>query len=754
MVKLLLLFICLSLVPACSSKEEKKQVYYKNALNYIKQDKREAAILELRSAIQLDAKYGEARYQLGLLYLKEGDPKKAFGELVRAADLNPDNLDANLKVAQLYLLSRKKDESRKRIDHILAKDPSYRDALVLLANLELNEGKFDEAMAALAKIGKEVDDSDELQNIKGRIYAAQQQWDAAEEAFKRAITVNGANFINYKTLLLLYESKKEKEKAKNLLDEIMKKFPEDVQAHLLLAGYYRSEGKMEQVVEELKKVVEIDPKNPRFRLQLADFYRQNGNSASAEETLIQARSDIQKNPDIISSLATLYFDQKQFDKAQALLDELKAESPGHGGVKLLKARFLQKEGKVRDGLVILQSLNKDFPAWPDPFFYLGLAHYSLGEIDLAKTAVTNAIQRDKGNSRYHTLMAQLFDAQGAFEDAKKEAAIALRLDSKNLRAAIILSRALIGAKEYDKAVTILTDMKKQVPDNTEILGNLALAYFGVKERKKGEEALTELLNLDPGHVQAIALLIGLKYKDDLAGAELFVQEQIKKVPKDHRLYLILGELLEKQKKDQESLAAYEKAQELNPENTQSYLAAAKLLTRLGEKQEAMAKYNAMIEQDPKSIPGHMGIASLFEAEADTAKATEYYKKILEIKENYAPAANNLAWLIVSDPNGDLGKALMLAMTAKQAFPDAPDIADTLGWVYYHRKSYSLAIAQFELALQGRPDSPVMVYHLALALSGDNQKEEAVKKLEKLLARKVDFAERKKAEELLTELKKG
>lgn len=271
MVKLLLLFICLSLVPACSSKEEKKQVYYKNALNYIKQDKLEAAILELRSAIQLDAKYGEARYQLGLLYLKEGDPKKAFGELVRAADLNPDNLDANLKVAQLYLLSRKKDESRKRIDHILAKDPSYRDALVLLANLELNEGKFDEAMAALAKIGKEVDDSDELQNIKGRIYAAQQQWDAAEEAFKRAITVNGANFINYKTLLLLYESKKEKEKAKNLLDEIMKKFPEDVQAHLLLAGYYRSEGKMEQVVEELKKVVEIDPKNPRFRLQLADF---------------------------------------------------------------------------------------------------------------------------------------------------------------------------------------------------------------------------------------------------------------------------------------------------------------------------------------------------------------------------------------------------------------------------------------------------------------------------------------------------
>ena len=159
----------------------------------------------------------------------------------------------------------------------------------------------------------------------------------------------------------------------------------------------------------------------------------------------------------------------------------------------------------------------------------------------------------------------------------------------------------------------------------------------------------------------------------------------------------------------------------------------------------------MIEKDPKSIPGYMGIAALLEAEGDTVKAMAQYEKVLEIKENYAPAANNLAWLIAADPNGDLGKALVLAMAAKQAFPDVPDIADTLGWVYYQRKSYSLAIAQFELALQGRLHSPVIAYHLALAQRGNEQKEEAVKTLEKLLASKGDFPERKKAEELLAEL---
>jgi Flp pilus assembly protein TadD len=167
----------------------------------------------------------------------------------------------------------------------------------------------------------------------------------------------------------------------------------------------------------------------------------------------------------------------------------------------------------------------------------------------------------------------------------------------------------------------------------------------------------------------------------------------------------------------------------------------------------MAKYEAMVEKDPKSIAGRMGIAALFEAADDTAQAIAQYEKILQIKEGYIPAANNLAWLIASSPDGDIGRALMLAMTAKQAMPDDPDVADTLGWVHYHRQSYSLAIVQFELALQSRPDNPTFAYHLALALNGNNRKEEAVKTIEKLLARDVEFADRKKAEELLAELTK-
>ena len=134
---------CVSMLASCSSPEEKKERHYLKAMEYIKQDDPKAAIIELRNAIQLDAAYANARYQLGLLYLDEGEPQNAFRELLRAADLDHTNLDANLKAAEYYLITRKKDECRKLVERILEQDPNYVDGLALLANLELIEGNFD-----------------------------------------------------------------------------------------------------------------------------------------------------------------------------------------------------------------------------------------------------------------------------------------------------------------------------------------------------------------------------------------------------------------------------------------------------------------------------------------------------------------------------------------------------------------------------------------------------------------------------------
>lgn len=746
--KLFILVLCVNLIASCSTPEKDKVEYYQSALEYVEKNEPQAAILQLLNALQIDAKYGEAHYQLGLLYLEEKQPKKAFQSLLRAADLEPDNLDASLRVAQFYMFNRKTEDARQRIEHILERDPDHFAALTLLVNLELVEGKFAESIEALEKIGPAVDTSDELQNVKGRIFAAQEQWVEAEDAFQKAIDLGKDNLSNYRTLLLLYQKKQEKEKAKALLETMVAQFPANPLVHQLLANYYRSIDDKELLLKELLEVIKIAPNNPRFRLQLVEFYRENNQEDQAENALSEARLLDVENADIAAALATLYFDQKRYEEAKALLAELEKTHPGHGGVQLIKGRFLMNDDKIRDGITLLQGLNKDFPQWGEPYFFLGLAQYDLGELDLAQNAVAMAIQKYGRNAKYHTLMAQIFQTQGAFGEAQKEAIIALRLNPKNIRPALILSRALIDLKKYEQAITLLNNMNSQVDGHVEVLGNLAVAYLGQKEYEEAEKLLVRLLDLHPGNTQAVLLLLDVKFKNKLVEGGKFVEQQIVQAPENERLYLLLAEILLKQEKYEEAFAVYKKLRELQPEDLRAYMAEASLLRKLNRNDEALAKYTLVLDKQPGALSAHMGIADVHQLNGNNKKAMEHYREVLKVEEDYSPAANNLAWLIASEPDGDLGEALMLAMRAKQANPDSPVIADTLGWVHLKRQSYSLAITQFELALEKLPDNPTMRYHLAIALRGNDQPEKAEEILKRLINENVDFPEREEAEKLL------
>jgi tetratricopeptide (TPR) repeat protein len=67
---------------------------------------------------------------------------------------------------------------------------------------------------------------------------------------------------------------------------------------------------------------------------------------------------------------------------------------------------------------------------------------------------------------------------------------------------------------------------------------------------------------------------------------------------------------------------------------------------------------------------------------------EGYEKLLKANPRFAPAGNNLAWMLTEDgPGQDLKRAMLLAQAARDAAPQDPQIADTLGWVHYKQGAY-------------------------------------------------------------------
>lgn len=750
-IMVVLFFFTLS---ACSDSEKKKEKHYLQALEYVKIDNEKAAILELRNAIQIDAKFADARYQLGLLYLKAGDPKAAFGELQRAASLDPKNLDAGVKVAEFYLLSRKQEDSRKFVEQVLQQDANYLDALALLANLELIDGNFAKAEEAIDKALAQAPENDKLYNIKGRVFIAQNKLDEGEQLFQKAIELNPENFANYRTLLMFYKQKKDMTAMQNLLNTMAPKFPDNPQLHLMLTDLYLQKGEIDKAESEMLKIGETEKDSAQYRLMLTEFYKKQQLLDKSEATLKAAIEDFPEDIQLKVSLADLSFDLQKFDEAKSLMDSVLASNPANGGANLIKARFLIRDGKDKEALQLITPLTTDYPKWADPFYYAALTQLRLGNVELAQTSIETALQNDAKNDRSHALAAQIYLIRGNSTAAGREATLALRINGRNAAAVKILAKALIQANEFNKAIEFIGKLNQEaVAGDAELLGSLGLAYLGQDNKEKARETFAQLLHLSPDNSKALAFLTALTVGNDIPQGIDFVQKQIA-VSETAGHYLLLGDLLTKNKQFAEALQAYQKVQELAPDNPQGYILSARLLNHQGKIDETIAQYEELLQKNPDSIAGLMGMATAYEVQGKLTEAKAKYARALEIQPNLPAASNNLAWLLASEEGADLGEALRLAMQAKQALPDQPHIADTLGWVHYKRKSYALAISQFKQALDNRPDDPIIQYHLALALYGNGDKQEAIASLEKALAGENKFAERGEAEVLLSEWKKG
>ena len=67
---------------------------------------------------------------------------------------------------------------------------------------------------------------------------------------------------------------------------------------------------------------------------------------------------------------------------------------------------------------------------------------------------------------------------------------------------------------------------------------------------------------------------------------------------------------------------------------------------------------------------------IHEKRGDIPKGREHYEKVLALSPRFAPAANNLVWLL-SEHGGDKDRALALAQTVKGQAPEDPHVTDTL-----------------------------------------------------------------------------
>jgi tetratricopeptide (TPR) repeat protein len=183
----------------------------------------------------------------------------------------------------------------------------------------------------------------------------------------------------------------------------------------------------------------------------------------------------------------------------------------------------------------------------------------------------------------------------------------------------------------------------------------------------------------------------------------------------------------------------------------AYSALGQLYLQQGRLDQALQEFESLAAKDPKPVAALTLAGIILQAQGRTADARARFERVLQVDSNAPVAANNLAWMI-AESGGNLDVALQLAQTAHRGLPDSPEVSNTLGFVYYKKSLYTMAIPPLKASVDKDPTNPAYQLHLGLAYAKSGNSAAAREYLQRALTLKADIEGAAEAREVLATLK--
>lgn len=704
----------------CSRSPEAREARYMAAgRKRLEQKDYARAILEFRNAVKAKSTDAEAYYQLGLAHLGAGDVRAAVTHLLKAAELNPKHLAAQIKLAEMMDSSGNRvvlAEAEKRAQGALVSAPGNADALNALAIAEWKLGDEKSAQEhleeAFAKFPQNLKAAVSLAKVK----LARKDIAGAEEVLKKTAAQN----------------------------------PPSGAAVRALGAFYLTNGKPAEAERQFSRAAEMEPKNGAALMDLANTQFQLGKRDEAEKTFRRASELPEKRYKPVHPIY-LYRTGKR-DQAVVEFEKLVSADPADRDMRSKLVAAYVTVNRPADAEKILNAALRKNAKDTDALLQLSAILLTSGRYAESQKDLTQLLQLRPDSARGHYLMAGVYQVRGAVQSEKQELNEALKRDRRLLAARIEMAKLLIASNSAKAALDLLNAAPPPRTVGWLAQKNWALLAIGDREeaRKGIDSALKagplpdfilqnatlklleknyagarsdceSVLRTHPADLRALNLLVrSYVAQNQMTTAVEKVREHAAANPALASVHQFLGETLLSTGDRAGARTAFSAAA-ADPRFAPAQVLLAEMDAGEGKLEEARKRVESVLAAAPASVQAHFVLAQIQEKANHLPEAMEEYRKVLGISPDNITALNNLAYLLGDSGNQD-DEALKYAARARQLAPDNPAVADTLGWLYYRKGLYKLAVPHLETAVS-KAGNARREFHLAMAYlkSGDEYK---------------------------------
>lgn len=690
----------------CQSKEEKFEKLKFKAEGYIKEKKWEEAKISLLAASDLKPDNAEIYLSLAEVFLNQQKFSEAVESYKTALNNNPHLNKARIQLASIYLLAREFENAESSANKVLEEDKDNEDALLILANIEAASSR---------------------KNIK-----------KAKEIFNLVLRRNPESIGALSGLGALALTAGDLKTAEDFFIQALKINSNNTAVRVTLADLYSQQGRLDEAQQMAETLVKDNPENASLRYGLGEFLLKRG---STENAIAQYQEMLKITPlrnDARDRLYDIFLARGKKEEALKLTQDLKTTNDGHPALKYFQGRDAELAGKHSEAKQLYEASVAGMNNFPAAFRRLGLQELNAGEMEKGMQYLNQTIALDPGDIGARLMLAQLALGQKNLQQASEHVKQILMRYPKQLGANILRADISLFEGDMKAAREVYQFLVDNFPTNP--TGYLKLALLEEKE-KNFEQSIDDyrkVLNFDLAigiPAQRLAGLLVMKQ-----GLEKTIQEfttlhdNSKNCKADYKLVLGVLTLSNQNDKDRMSKARelFSQAVEENPTLLGGYFGIAGIDARTGNLDSAIENYKKLLEKNKKHIATYMLLALAYEQQNKIEDAVSTYKQILEIAPKFAPAANNLAWLLADKvQGGDLDEALRLAQIAKEILPNVSGVSDTLGWIHFKRGSKAVALNFLEEAVEQEKKekeeskiNPEILFHLAQVQAAAGQLDKA------------------------------
>ena len=294
------------------------------------------------------------------------------------------------------------------------------------------------------------------------------------------------------------------EKALNTYDEILKENPEAAAAYMGIGKIHLREGRLDEAENYFKGALHVTQKTAPVLAMLAKVAHRRGDLEKALELNQEALDVDRKFVRAALGMGKIFFQLERYDDAHKMVITALKYNPNLNEADILLSRIMQKLGHSEQAIKNLEKL----------------------------------LVRESESWSAYFLQAKIYLQENKFDASIEAANKSLRLKPKNIRTLICLSQALIGNRQYIKAIDILASVLERNPGRWNAKMLLARAFFLNNDLEDVRRLLTkmtkghrrlDLVHFMLGDVFAAQGLIQQSLEEYEAGV-LHADDLIKKFP--------------------------------------------------------------------------------------------------------------------------------------------------------------------------------------------------------------------------------